>query len=732
MFRLFFLEVSDITRLYNQPEENPFQFDGIENAVSVYEGEINLFWDPPTYNGEYLDISDSEDVIYHIFVALGDFEFETSFDHEALRETFESDVTKQYHNVTGEVFDYFVDTVYLGEIHTILVTAELNETKSDNTIPSKVAASEVIPIIRAGVDVKGVFVPTDYLAITLVMESVTTLGTKESGNITFLGLLMPEYHGALLVGDFFSGFTTDGDSFLLNVTSIVSSSTNEVVFKVETISVEDIFEELDLEFSNAISRDRNATLNESPNSRRLALKTFNRRLGWFSNFLDSTVEFISDSIDGVIDAIDDVLTFDVSKSFQLFNIRESFDIDLSASVNWSGHLGVRCDLLFTLRIRALALSSEVSATLSLSYSMETKLSAQATASGNWKYEKNLWKGKRKCKTFMLGKIPVIIHFTPKIDFKTEVSLEAEGSLVAAIGGSGSTSVSMEVSTSNGVVPGYKAPTFNPTKSVDAEAKLSLAGHADLIFSGVVELYGGLLFATAGVKIGGGLDATIAAFQVEPGLLSDLVLVWEELEFNFRYGIPLSVGSVLIDEVWEDELFGGTTVILTLPEANITIGEHICIDEEAMILDIEINEKESTGLIKNGFSMMHDVRWWIGGEFYQNSWTITKPSRFEMFISRSVDPLDKSPAQVGPMFAAVVPEFPSFLLLPVMYQIDAKVLEVPCVNNPSDSPSVSPTNPPTYNPTPEPTKYPIEAPSCPPSSDSTGNACGGKHSFFVMT
>ena len=186
-----------------------------------------------------------------------------------------------------------------------------------------------------------------------------------------------------------------------------------------------------------------------------------------------------------------------------------------------------------------------------------------------------------------------------------------------------------------------------------------------------------------------------------------------------------------DDRLEEELFEGTILILTLPDANFTIGDHICeVDEqdnslEGKLLDISlapIDPDDPAPLISNGFSPSHDVKWWIGGDFYENTWTVVKSEQFSIYLTRTIDQAEHgsvSIAQSGPIFAEVVPEFPGLSLLPVMYQLDVDFANVTCTNVPSEAPTQSPSQPPTQSPT----KNPTQSPTC--ENKPLGKACGGE-------
>jgi hypothetical protein len=94
-----------------------------------------------------------------------------------------------------------------------------------------------------------------------------------------------------------------------------------------------------------------------------------------------------------------------------------------------------------------------------------------------------------------------------------------------------------------------------------------------------------------------------------------------------------------------------------------------------------------------------VKWWIGGgDFYQNTWSVVKSEIFGIYPTRTIDQAQHgsvSIAQSGPIFAAVVPEFPGGIsILPEMYQHDVEFADIPCTNIPSEeAPSLKPTNSP---------------------------------------
>ena len=127
------------------PTEGPceFVFDGIDDAISLFQGAISIIWDFPHYvNG---DIVDLESVRYHILSYAGTFDFKSVLENsnhtaETLISEFEVNSVNetsgiQYHLVDdGEVFKFDLNTTFYGEAHALLVIAEVDGVLSRNGV----------------------------------------------------------------------------------------------------------------------------------------------------------------------------------------------------------------------------------------------------------------------------------------------------------------------------------------------------------------------------------------------------------------------------------------------------------------------------------------------------------------------------------------------------------------------------------------------------------------------
>ncbi len=646
------------------------QYDGVDTAVSVFEGQIDVIWDEATDNNG-TRISEQDDpppVTYHVFVSRGDFDFESALDGssiEDLRNQFEVDETKQYYNVTNDL-EYSINSPYLGELHTILVTAEVDGAFSGNVLPCSLNTSAIDPNVKKNITAH--LVPGSNLTITAIFEDSLPgdepIEQNQAGELTITGDLLPFHYSSFIPGSFLSGFTSDEVPFLLNVTGVMVLSQVEAKLNVTKILLDAVFEDLDFHACSALSKDTNATAVTNDSSRR--------------RHLSSALTSRTSEPRRRLIKVDD--------SFPLFHINPSFDIEFNAAaVKWTGSIGVRCDLHIAVRVGWS--KSSAMAEVSLNYSMESRLEIEAAIQQNWTYDKELWKGKKQYKTIWVWFVPVIVDVYPKIDIKCFLTAQAQGEVSAHVEGSGGTSVGMKVD-NNGYAPIYKPPTFTATNSFNATARLGLRGHVDLIFTGTVELYNGLLWASAGLSIGAGLEAELYLDTLPD---KSLALYLKNLEFDFRYGIPIAAGSTWFKTTWgPTNVYNGTKPIITLPEAEITIEpNYICekvnsTDFKARYMAIHVKEKADVNnppLIHNGFSNHHPAKWHYGGDFLDPEWNNNVTGQFSVDLDRTfVGPSNIIPEQVGEVFAFVVPAFPGFAILPVKYQKDANLIEVTCPNS----------------------------------------------------
>ena len=161
----------------------------------------------------------------------------------------------QYHQVEGDIFDFSLNTTFIGELHTLLVIAEADGVFSKNVEATEVRASFSDPIVKEDINFVGVFVPTELLNISF---------SPDSNVLEFDGPVRLE-HKSLVVGDYVVGFTPELDYFCLLVINVVLSSDQKVVLNIDQTRLEDIYDSLNYEASYGISRPNKVEL--SPSSR---------------------------------------------------------------------------------------------------------------------------------------------------------------------------------------------------------------------------------------------------------------------------------------------------------------------------------------------------------------------------------------------------------------------------------------------------------------------------------
>jgi hypothetical protein len=146
-------------------------FDGIENAASLNAGRIDIMWDFPSYNGE---VPDLETVKYHIFGTVGSYNVSSALENVTIEELIShfisegvDDSTIQHHLVEGDVFEFSLNTTFLGELHTVFVIAEADGVFSTNVEATELYASSSNPVMKEGVNIVGMFIPTENLTISI-------------------------------------------------------------------------------------------------------------------------------------------------------------------------------------------------------------------------------------------------------------------------------------------------------------------------------------------------------------------------------------------------------------------------------------------------------------------------------------------------------------------------------------------------------------------------------------
>jgi hypothetical protein len=185
------------------------------------------------------------DVSFDVFVALGEYDYKSVLEStsvDSLVGVFTSEPTFQHYEVT-ETNKISVETPYLGEKHSLLVTAQVGGEYSTNTRSKVIVASRSDPHIRDEVNVVGVFFPTSRLDIKV--DNVPD-GTEHS--LSFIGPVSTQAQN-LNVGDFMTGFTSEFNPFSGGILEIIKNTPSSVVLRVVSARIEEIFDELDLDSS---------------------------------------------------------------------------------------------------------------------------------------------------------------------------------------------------------------------------------------------------------------------------------------------------------------------------------------------------------------------------------------------------------------------------------------------------------------------------------------------------
>ena len=128
-------------------------------------------WDLPSFAGE---VPDLETIHYHVFSTVGSYSVKSALEDFTIQELishFESEGADnnvfQHHLVGGDTFEFSVNTTFLGELHTVFVIAEADGIFSTNSDATEIYASSSDPIMKDGINIVGMFVPTQDLTITI-------------------------------------------------------------------------------------------------------------------------------------------------------------------------------------------------------------------------------------------------------------------------------------------------------------------------------------------------------------------------------------------------------------------------------------------------------------------------------------------------------------------------------------------------------------------------------------
>ena len=125
---------------------------------------------------------------------------------------------------------------------------------------------QVVVQLKDGVNVVGLFVPTDNINIAISTSSNTDDSSLDSHQVIFTGGPFPEVTKSLKSGDFITGFDSDEfESFVRRINKVVSSTASEIVLEVVSISLIEIYKSYYL--SSNIAGNEHQNENNSSNTR---------------------------------------------------------------------------------------------------------------------------------------------------------------------------------------------------------------------------------------------------------------------------------------------------------------------------------------------------------------------------------------------------------------------------------------------------------------------------------
>ncbi|KAL3787484.1 hypothetical protein HJC23_001134 [Cyclotella cryptica] len=548
----------------SMPSEFPFLFKGIDNAASMYRGIIDLIWDFPTYpNGDFVEL---ESVRYHIFSYVGAYDYKSATENsiEEFKNGFEArslnDTGIQYHLIdTGEAFEFSFNTTAYGELHSILVIAEVDGVFSRNREATELYSSASDPVMKEHVNIVGIFVPSDLLNITV----------REDNKVIVFDGPVREEHKNLVVGDYIFGFSTSLEVFCLLVTSIIEFSDQKVALNTEAARVEDIYDEIDFESSFGMSRPNKVEASNFSRHRHRHLLQQRRRslfFGWIlsktEEFFNAGVKWIGDNIATPIAGVFEdlwnlVVNGEIEKSFELIDFDVPFQFELGLDVSspdddsksddselstnlgqLEGHVIARSDIYVSMKVSPSSPQVKVEAGWRAEYAADFELTLLGAT--KFTYTRHIWEGKKKTFTFAIGVVPILLDVQPKLDgkFSFEVSSEVGLAKISA-GGNGGGSVSASAELPPKLSTDFKLPSFSPYFKFDTIENIKFSAGLYVVPLVEVKLYNGALTGELSFTLGPELSSMLNVDGILSGETCDVL---EELDLSFTITGDVSIGT----------------------------------------------------------------------------------------------------------------------------------------------------------------------------------------------
>lgn len=657
-------------------------FRGLLNAFSLDQGKINITWDE-----RFLDDDEFAGISYDVFVALGDYNYtaelvdaETTI--EELVEIFESEPTFQHLEVT-DTSRFVVTTPYLGELHSLLVTAHLGGENSWNTLSRQVVVSSSDPHIRDGVRVVGVFVPTVRLDIQV--ETVTP-GTEHT--LSFVGPVSIEAQN-LEVDDIITGFTSEFDPFVRRVLQVLENTPEGVQLRVVSVGLEEVFDALDLDGNFIVSRAGPGGGSERRQRRRHHRELFLDKIGGWINdniiqpAVDNVFKPIGDAVVGTIEAVGDLITtgqFEKVEKFSIVDVDEEWNFKLTAppqpddptvaTLTMDGHADVEVSLNARLRVVAAFPLPKVYANLDAKaeYDLGTTLAITAGVQQSYSKDYNIWEGKRYSRVVMVGPVPIELYAQPSLNFNVSATATLSVGVETGFSARGGASVGVRYdpdanpSFGEEIVPPFNdfdrtLPTLSGTATFTAGAGITLQVEAGVYF--------GLISATLGLR--GGIDLKVGGGVTVVG--DEVLPTVNNFELKIGFSIPLKakfVGGLFElapgKPIWEKKW-----PLIDLPSVSLALlDEHRCLlgnggSTASFSLKADSSYPDDA-IIDNP---IEGVDWYI---FSLDGWSTDETTNTEAKFARSV--VSSSSEPDGTVTIALQPRIPPLLKVVETISLDS--------------------------------------------------------------
>lgn len=619
------------------PTSFSVDFKGYKNAYSLNRGKIVVSWDPPSFPGPYSE----SDVVYDVFVAYGRYDFNGTLASNAtsvpdLIQEFQGygDLDAyQHHEVRGATYEITVNATGYGELHTVFVTAQVDGVYSTNTRWGEVVVSPSDPHVRDGVQVVGVFVPYE---LSIALDEVPR-GTLH--NLVFSGeFTVPMEAKTLDAGDIVTGFDSNLDPFVRRVIQVVAVQQSLVELVVEHVSLEDIFDKLDLNGAFEVTRDDDGHVQDGA-TRQLFLKSLGDAI---VNGAKAIGNFVVDTANDVKEFFEDLIRGEVTEKYTLLsmrlNIEEEIDaiekeaggVTFASSVTLKAGMGFSAHLVVQIKIDGLK-PHYAKLGVESEYSFNAELELEASASKEAKKEKSLWDGGgKKRKVFFLGPVPVEVYWQAKLDLNMEMKASLTATANLGVGVSGNVAVAA-VYDDGALRHEVNGPTLEPEIISKVSGEVAVEAGIALVLSIECGLYEGMLSASVGTSIGPKMDINAGVEITES---SNVVIpTMNQFFLGAVFSIPFKAdafwGAVNIADI---TIYEKEWPVLTLPKLAVDVHNHLCNlggGSSTGILELVANtEYPDDAWIDNSFTGTAD--WYYEGT---DGWSLQDRSGFEASFAK---------------------------------------------------------------------------------------------------